>query len=466
MNALRPHIPLDHLREAIAQALATPKAYALPGIAERLGLTPGTEQEAFASKRMYVKKRIGNFDATKLLKLAQAVLTEFPNDSLGDLVSEMTTDLRVSEIIRRDVLKALNNLEQLFGETDLFAGLEIIQPEYLREREDRDVLGITTSAGRIRRHYLRNDDWSHEDLLIECGALTCVQSRFFRLLEKLLDPVVRRGEEQTRLAKTLNQILEIDGFHLVVVGEQSRRPVYRVERISAGVRGKPKNLIFAAINTKPDLYFVDAINNDIAIRNASDALIYDEFLSDSGLLWKTLVEWWRARCGLATLNEAQRRLYRRLQTSIKETGSVGQYLLFDSYYRDFSSRLNDSLPALIPEVYLHYDPRTQRERGANPVLLRQRMDFLMLLNHNVRVVIEVDGSQHYSEAGSAAPKKYAEMVTQDRQLRLAGYELYRFGASEFSDTNRTGGKVAIGTRSRVVALEFFSSLWGKHDIKS
>src|SRR5579864_689145 len=46
---------------------------------------------------------------------------------------------------------------------------------------------------------------------------------------------------------------------------------------------------------------------------------------------------------------------------------------------------------------------TLSERGRDPVLLRQLMDFLMLLDRNVRVVIEVDGSQHYSEGDRPAP---------------------------------------------------------------
>ena len=47
------------------------------------------------------------------------------------------------------------------------------------------------------------------------------------------------------------------------------------------------------------------------------------------------------------------------------------------------------MPALIPQVYLHYDPavvRTLRHRASFP---RQRMDFLLLLPNRARVVIEV-----------------------------------------------------------------------------
>lgn len=91
------------------------------------------------------------------------------------------------------------------------------------------------------------------------------------------------------------------------------------------------------------------------------------------------------------------------------------------------------MPALIPQVYLHYDPYTLREIAsarAGQVLPRQRMDFLMLFPDNVRVVIEIDGKQHYAEGHTASPGRYAAMVAEDRNLRLAGYEIYRFGGAE------------------------------------
>lgn len=64
------------------------------------------------------------------------------------------------------------------------------------------------------------------------------------------------------------------------------------------------------------------------------------------------------------------------------------------------------LPALPPEVWLHWDPKTVAERGPR-ALLTHRMDFLLLLQGGGRVVIEVDGAQHYSDAtGRADPRQY------------------------------------------------------------
>ena len=111
-----------------------------------------------------------------------------------------------------------------------------------------------------------------------------------------------------------------------------------------------------------------------------------------------------------------------------------------------------SLPALIPEVWLHYDPKTVRERGKE-ALLRQRMDYLMLLPAGVRIVLEVDGQHHYSSGGRAAPQRYAELAYADRELKLCGYYVYRFGASELQ-----------GDAGRRLVASFFDELFRKHGI--
>ncbi|PVX97661.1 hypothetical protein [Paraburkholderia unamae] len=60
------------------------------------------------------------------------------------------------------------------------------------------------------------------------------------------------------------------------------------------------------------------------------------------------------------------------------------------------------------------------------------MDFLLLLPHGIRIVIEVDGLHHRGapDTRRADVYRYAQMAAADRDLKLAGYEIYRFGASE------------------------------------
>lgn len=65
-------------------------------------------------------------------------------------------------------------------------------------------------------------------------------------------------------------------------------------------------------------------------------------------------------------------------------------------------------------------------------VIRQRMDFLLMPGRR-GVVLEVDGRHHYAgDDGRADPQRYATVVAEDRRLRLTGYEVYRFGGTEFT----------------------------------
>ncbi len=206
-----------------------------------------------------------------------------------------------------------------------------------------------------------------------------------------------------------------------------------------GVMGDLKNIIFAADGPKPRLVLRDAINNEIEIvENAEFCLIYDRPLPTQGLTWRQLVEWWTEAHGDAALGERENALslWSRLDRSLGDNGV--ERAIFKSYAKRYGGAVGFELPALLPQVYLHYDPYTKRQLGsqAGP-LKRQRMDFLLLLPDGNRAVIEVDGVQHYStpDRTQPSPAAYAEMVAEDRRLRLAGYEVYRFGGHELASAD-------------------------------
>jgi hypothetical protein len=221
----------------------------------------------------------------------------------------------------------------------------------------------------------------------------------------------------------------------------SRLEELEVEQTNAtsvrGVDGQLKNIIFASTGPKPRIVLRDAINNVVeVVENEQYCLFYDRPLSEAGLTWAELVDWWRATNGLEGEPDVEvgHSLYRRLFESL---ASPPERTLFRTYCERYgpADEGGDNQPALLPQVYLHYDPRTRRERGGQPsVLMRERMDFLLLLPHGQRIVLEVDGKQHYAEGDTASPPLYSEMVSEDRKLRLRGYDVYRFGGHELTTT--------------------------------
>jgi very-short-patch-repair endonuclease len=222
-----------------------------------------------------------------------------------------------------------------------------------------------------------------------------------------------------------------------------------------GVSSEVKNLIFAANGPKPEIVLGDAIRNEIKIvKNQEYCLVYDRPLVEEGLLWEELVDWWRDQEELHNLTRSDQRhnLFERLKTSLGDNHP--EKILLATYYISFWEKLKEKLPALIPQVYLHYDPYTSKQLKGVKRLSRERMDFLLLLPYRKNIVIEIDGKQHYSENGKASPKLYAEMVAEDRRLRLAGYELYRFGGYEFCD----------GEKAKRTVENFFDDLFKLHSI--
>ncbi len=70
-------------------------------------------------------------------------------------------------------------------------------------------------------------------------------------------------------------------------------------------------------------------------------------------------------------------------------------------------------------------------------------------------MIEVDGKQHYSEGEKSSPKLYSEMVSEDRKLKLKGYEVYRFGGYELDNK--------LGMPDHTLN-NFFDNLFQKHNL--
>lgn len=225
-----------------------------------------------------------------------------------------------------------------------------------------------------------------------------------------------------------------------------------------GVDGELKNIIFASAGPKPEIVLRDAVNNVIEIvKNSEYCLVYDRPLLEDGLTWGDLVSWWSSPPrGAGCEADLARTLYRRLWVSLR--GNDYEQRVFRAYCKRYSDPAGMSVPALIPQVYLHFDPFTAGERrrlGKPSRLNRERMDFLLLLPNRVRIVIEVDGKQHYADGETASPMRYSEMVAEDRALRLGGYEIFRFGGYELAQPD-----------ADTVLDHFFDSLLARYTVSA
>lgn len=412
---------------------------------ERLGM-PAIPQDA-GSKRVRVEQSFQQVPDTELPRLAQRLLQqqEFPfpvrpplRQQLEDLLWEEGAPLEIPKKARRDLARALN-LPELTQHHDRF--LQLLDRFWVTAGpslsfEDLSTLLLNgtrpvTLKDLIEKHVFRNqEDWSTEQLFESLGAFEAGNARFARFLEGLVSADVLLDEQlQEKTASTINDHLRAHGLELRRTGSDGGYPLFAL--VSTRLHGsrRPKNIIFASMG-KPDIRFRSSVDNDIEIVGGRPGatLIYDREIPTEGLRWRDLHSWWQDTHMCDGESDASEDLYQRLLRSLPGN-SPGQRNLFTAY-RTARPFCADDL-ALLPEVWLHWDPKTVKERGPE-ALLRSRMDFLLLLPHGQRVVLEVDGSQHYTRDDGRTPDtaKYADMVAADRDLKLRGYEVFRFGHDE------------------------------------
>jgi very-short-patch-repair endonuclease len=349
---------------------------------------------------------------------------------LQDLLWEPQKE--ISKRCRREIALSLE-IEEIFRDEGAF--IELLTDLFVTYRSS-DLFAHWTGVDldKLEKHVCRNPgDWSVEDLLGFLDAFEISSRRFSKLLEGLSHGDIQNClERQMVFVNKVNSRLKFEGFELREVGTSGGYPEFKVLPATERPAGKPKNLIFAS-SEKPDLRLGNALSNDIEIVTNSDkVLVYDQPIDRGGLNWQQLQDWWRDTNGMVDDAQAKKSLYFRLLKSLPKS-SPPQENFFTSYFEIYKE-LIPSLPALLPEVWLHWDAKTVRERGVN-ALPRSRMDFLLLLPNDVRVVIEIDGKEHYSNGELACPKKYSEMVNADRILKLDGYQVFRFGGYELNEKN-------------------------------
>lgn len=97
------------------------------------------------------------------------------------------------------------------------------------------------------------------------------------------------------------------------------------------------------------------------------------------------------------------------------------------------------------------------------------MDFMFVISQQHRVVVEIDGIQHYADdkyiKGTyykcADVNGYAQMMKAHREMVLDGYDVYRIGGKELyvgSDGNEESAKQVV--------YEFLEGLFRKYRVIS
>ncbi|MFE0147839.1 hypothetical protein ACFWY5_11870 [Nonomuraea sp. NPDC059007] len=446
---------LRRLLQGVVQAIGDRSTHAcLPEVCRRLGL-PEPPVDAGAKWRRAVAS-LAALPDSEVPVVAQNILDQEDVDAptrnaIEDELWAPHQGLSIPTRTRRDIAQELD-LEPLVHYPDRFTAM--LDRLWVLDGGLADVLAPTRSLrALIDRHVLANPgDWSAEDLFERLGAFDAGDARFERFLLALMSPYVLPDEPaQRRVVAIVSPHLNAIGAELLENGQEGGYPLFVIALSGASRNRTPKNLIFATLS-KPDIRFRNAVDNAVELLGDPDAcLMYDQPIGPGGVLWRDLQAWWKDSRDITDDGEAKRSLYQRLGRCLP-ANSPAQRNLWELYHEIHGPAVHE-LPALLPEIWLHWDPKTVEQRGRD-ALLHLRMDFLLLMPHNCRVVLEVDGSQHYATAGRPDRHKYAAQMRGDRNLKLAGYEVFRFGTAELED--RTAAKPLLE--------EFFTTVFQRFNV--
>ena len=180
-----------------------------------------------------------------------------------------------------------------------------------------------------------------------------------------------------------------------------------------GIFEKPKYLIFGISQDKPDIRIKNVIDGNLEIVNSDDMIIYDEEIKES-LTYRDFNNWW--------LKNRYKYGWYKLENQLNP-----RELKVQNFYKSRYAS-NENNPVLIPQVYLHYDPKCKKEREKymlSDTIIFQRMDFLILYN-NRRIIIEIDGSSHFETNNTVDLVKYTKQVEYDRTMKFLGYDSYNY----------------------------------------
>ncbi|MEU6680994.1 hypothetical protein [Streptomyces sp. NPDC046925] len=387
--------------------------------------------------------------------VAKAVLAGQPvsaaqRNRLQDILWQAAAGIEIPGRTRRELAAALP-LEDYVRYADQF--LDMLASLWILDDDGVGGWGgpDRTLRAEIVRHVVGHNDWDAEHLFGELGCFTAPHPRFGRFLEALAAAATLQSEPaQRRFVEMANEHLQPIGALLQEVGEEDGYPLFALVATGQAAARRPRQVIFATL-AKPDIRVSSVLDGDLEVldraERAGEILVYDRVVGDEGLRWRDLMAWWQAKRSIASAGEARETLLERMRSSVPGE-SRGQDNLGRLYYDIYQDKLDD-LPALLPEVWLHWDHRTIRQRRDH-AQQSIRMDFLMLLPGRRRVVLEVDGMQHYTDNRGRVPssRKYAATMAADRDLKFRGYDVFRFGHDELADLES----------ARPVVTDFFARL--------
>ena len=200
-----------------------------------------------------------------------------------------------------------------------------------------------------------------------------------------------------------------------------------LERILLEIRNCPSNTvglkqIFYACQYKPELITqADGFMADK--KNCS--LDYRGPFSHTGITWDNVLDYFMSK--EITLWDLSDRYDKAIAPRCEK-------LFYEAYTKQFINtgfEISNCEIALLPQVYVNWDPYTKEQRGYK--LVNQRVDFLWYGPNHFPLIIEIDGPSHWE-----FPDEYCVQCRTDRDLMDLGFHIRRFTNDEILSWHNHG----------------------------
>lgn len=246
---------LQRLRTLIADTIAGYKAYEVPGVCKRLGLSDGKTDEAFNSKFKYASRRLAEVPANDLVSVGRELLEEINSYELSEAIAVIDElgSPPITELTRKRIAYVFGS-GSLATEMDDLAVVSRIWPvkdmKSVFEDHSRDLWAPPqTLADDIAEHRVKHRSWKIPDFLAALGFFSCSRAVVSKFLNQIVHPLAQSAPRQKELVAELNTHLRHDGYHLADAGRMSGSPVYELRPLPAGVPADESiSAVLAAFN--------------------------------------------------------------------------------------------------------------------------------------------------------------------------------------------------------------------------
>jgi hypothetical protein len=265
---------LQLLQQALQSTVQPQRRVDLPEVCDKLGLPPSPDDPEL-TKAKYIASRYPS-KPELIRESARRFVDMFPLSQGHHIAFELEEslwsaehDIRIPLKSRHEIARALSMCELFSDFSRFLQGLERLFPI---KSSIEDLLAIPTpgrSENPIVQHMLRNNDWGAWELFDHLNAFDVSDRRFSKLIEFLASPEIHASDErQSQVVAAVVPSLRKIGLDLTDEIQESGYPAYTVASLNRGVRGRPKNIIFAS-RRKPDIIIDDGISNDIELASGA-----------------------------------------------------------------------------------------------------------------------------------------------------------------------------------------------------